>query len=145
MQLLLQGWNSLPKPAARGGIPCPNLPGRMHRAALGSSALHSQHWIPKLSAHTAVCPSGRLRRNSLSLDQAHITHTSTGLSPSGITDYGGKVEPGEEQEDKEKMSPWLLLCYKCRHWISGKRIHQIPIWKSLAPRTFPHPSENPPF
>lgn len=74
------GWNSLPKPSAK--------PGRMHRAALGSSVLNSQHWDSKpLSApgcvHTPVCPSGTqgcpvvsgLTGNSLVLDWAHITST----------------------------------------------------------------------
>lgn len=121
------GWNSLPKPPAR--------PGRMHRAALGSSVLNSQ-----LGSQTPPCSCVSLRHGAQEEfpfpgSRPHHFHTST--EPLEFQTWQEGEEPG-------KMPPWLLLCCRHRQWISGKRIQQIPIWKSLAPRTFPYPSENPP-
>lgn len=133
------GWNSLPQPCAR--------PGRMHRAALGSSVLSSQSprcpWMGSvptlLCVHQAQGSEGIpfSWRESPSLPQQHRAQS---LWSDG---HGRKVEPGEEREEKGEMPPWLLCC-RHRQWIHGKRIQHIPIGKSLAPRTFPYPSENPP-
>lgn len=74
----------------------------------------------------------------------HHSHTSTWHRPTGTGDMEGRGSLVREQEEKGEMPPWLLLCCWHSRWISGKRIQEIPIWNSLAPRTFPYQSENPP-
>lgn len=98
------GWNSLPKPSAR--------PGRMHRAAPGSSVLCSQGWDSKpLSApgciqspHSCVSIRSCGVRAHKGLPcpglSPHHFHTSTRHRPTAITDTEGRWSLVRERERK---------------------------------------------
>lgn len=113
--------------------------------------------FPRLGFQTPQCPWMHSEPTLLCVHQVLWCQGSQGITLSWIEStslphqhmaqthcnyrHRRKVEPGEGEKGEP---PWLLLIYRHSQWISGKRIQQIHPWKSLAPRTFPYQSQNPP-